>query len=518
MKNRMWMKQMAVFLAAAALMLFLVIFITLAIGSQFITAQEVVWDIPPAEQILFWPDNPIISLILTLMGIGGLLVAHKLLIKTRRIHLMEMLCVLWVVAAVFWVWGTQMQPHIDFEMVSASAMEFAQNDFSIFDEDNYYHDCTYQLGITLMIEGIARLFPFADLVLLTQIINVGLVMLSVVVINSFSKELGISQKQQTATFLLYLLFLPMLLFCTYVYGTLPMMLMVVCAYLSYVRYIKYKKYWYGISCSVCLGIAAVLKPNAMIALAALCIVALLQALYKRDAHALLYVAMGAVLAIIVPRVVTWSYETRSGVEFRADMTMLSRLVMGLQDARMGPGWYNGYIAKFASHVMPAEEARRINIQDLILRLKEFADDPAMFIRFMSGKCSSMWLEPTYSTLWNGSYSVKTGPYNGLAIMLCREGMPLRELIEKYMDVFQQSMYVLICIGTGVQMKKRCEPVHILLPVLVLGGFFYHMLFEAKSQYIFVYAFFLMPMAAQGLMQIENGIAYHCKEKASWKKR
>ena len=60
-----------------------------------------------------------------------------------------------------------------------------------------------------------------------------------------------------------------------------------------------------------------------------------------------------------------------------------------------------------------------------------------------------------------------------------------------------------CLGAVKSFKKRNDPVQILLPVLVLGGFLYHMLFEAKSQYIFVYAFFLMPLAAQGLEMLAD---------------
>ena len=68
---------------------------------------------------------------------------------------------------------------------------------------------------------------------------------------------------------------------------------------------------------------------------------------------------------------------------------------------------------------------------------------------------------------------------------------------------RQAMYVLACIGTGASFKKRHDPVQILLPVTVLGGFLYHAIFEAKSQYIFVYAFFMMPLAAQGLCVLEK---------------
>ena len=43
----------------------------------------------------------------------------------------------------------------------------------------------------------------------------------------------------------------------------------------------------------------------------------------------------------------------------------------------------------------------------------------------------------------------------------------------------------------------------MLPLIVLGGMMYHMLFEAKSQYAYVYAVLLVPLAARGLCRLED---------------
>ena len=53
-------------------------------------------------------------------------------------------------------------------------------------------------------------------------------------------------------------------------------------------------------------------------------------------------------------------------------------------------------------------------------------------------------------------------------------------------------------GTGTDMLA--------LPVTVLGGFLFHLLFEAKSQYIYPYAVLLMPVAAVGLEAVARGCA------------
>lgn len=50
---------------------------------------------------------------------------------------------------------------------------------------------------------------------------------------------------------------------------------------------------------------------------------------------------------------------------------------------------------------------------------------------------------------------------------------------------------------GTLLTKR-SVAQLILPLTILGGLLYHMIFEAKSQYIYVYALFMIPLAARGL--------------------
>ena len=71
-----------------------------------------------------------------------------------------------------------------------------------------------------------------------------------------------------------------------------------------------------------------------------------------------------------------------------------------------------------------------------------------------------------------------------------------------MKVWQQTVYMLTVIGLWYGWRKADQTVQLILPLVVLGGFLYHMIFEAKSQYIYVYMMYLVPIAAQGLCEVE----------------
>ena len=75
-----------------------------------------------------------------------------------------------------------------------------------------------------------------------------------------------------------------------------------------------------------------------------------------------------------------------------------------------------------------------------------------------------------------------------------------------MNIGQQALYVLACIGMAGALRRRRDAAQMILPLTILGGFLYHMIFEAKSQYIYVYALYMIPLAAQGLCALSEGVS------------
>ena len=89
-----------------------------------------------------------------------------------------------------------------------------------------------------------------------------------------------------------------------------------------------------------------------------------------------------------------------------------------------------------------------------------------------------------------SYGEKKGLYN----VFCNEkGKTVREV----MNQFQQLVFLGVLLYSVVIIKEKnlrnCLPA-----IVLLGGMFYHLLFEAKSQYILPYFIIMIPLAANGL--------------------
>ena len=86
-----------------------------------------------------------------------------------------------------------------------------------------------------------------------------------------------------------------------------------------------------------------------------------------------------------------------------------------------------------------------------------------------------------------------------------QGDALRTALEAYMNVFQQVLYLLACVGLAGTIRRKPGSLQLLLPLYVLGGVLYHVLFEAKSQYAYIYMLLTLPSSALGLELLAQGV-------------
>ena len=485
------------FLTLAALIVFACVLALVTLGALSTTASSAVANNRMNQQVTLARD-----------GFGGLALTAALLLALAAVHAFlrrragrrafAAALALWTAAALCFVLAVGLLPRADSALVIEAAKRFAAGDFSPL-EGEYFSRVSYQLGICLPLEGLARLLPGLDLNLLMQALNCVISAALMALLCGLAGGLSGDARTSGAAALLYLAFVPMLLFNMFVYGVLPMLLLCVLAMRCFARCARTGERRFGVLYALLIGAAAALKPNAMIVMLALLICAAVHALQRKDGFLLLCAALSAVLCFALPAGVIRLYELRAGVTLAPDTGMLLRLAMGMQDSVIAAGWYNGVIEEYWPLSVTPEMEKAAALEMLAARLREFAADPAGAWAFFREKCLTQWAEPSYDILWYGAVCGKSGRFNGLAHAIFRDGSPVRALLAGYMNIFQQAAYVLALIGTcGMIREKRIEAVQLMLPVTVLGGFLYHMLFEAKSQYIYPYMLLLLPLAAAGM--------------------
>lgn len=498
-----WGGRTARFLSACALALFLLIMAGLTLSALGMTAKAFIAGNYLNLRFEIVRDALVPNLLLTALLL--LVLAGLVCLTARFKGAWIALCAAWTVAAIGFVLGGGFTQRGDSSMILWAAECFASGDYTPM-QSEYFQGYSYQLGICFLMELIKRLFPSADLRLLMQCLNALLSAGIIAVLTGLAVMLHRREGTEAAAMLLFLAFVPFFLYPMYVYGTTPMMLLCACAMLCFAGYTHTRKKRLGLAYAVFLGLAMVLKPNALIPVIALFICAILYMLETGDRRLAAFALLSCVLCAALPAAVNRMYELRSGVPLGEDITMLARLTMGLQDSEAAAGWYNTYTEQFLGPHVTAEAEKAQAMRDLTTRLEEMRRDPGMTLAFFREKCLTQWIEPGYEIVWFGSISGKAGRFNGLANLVFREGETIRMLLDAYLNVFQQALYILVLLG-GIDTMRRREfrAEHTMIPVILIGGFLYHMIFEAKAQYSYPYVVMMLPLAARGLTMISAGI-------------
>ena len=509
--RRAWPERLARVLGLCAMGLFVLLLALITLGALGTTALESVVQNYMSQQVVVVRDGWM-GLVLTAVMLLILAAVYAFVQRRAGRRAFYAVLALWTAAAICFVLVVSLLQFGDSELVMEAAQRFAVDDYSPL-EGEYLNRVSYQLGICLPLEGLVRLLPELDLNLLVQVLNCLMSAVLMALLCRMAGELSGDGRVCWAAMLLYLAFLPMLMFNMFVYSVLPMMLFCVLAMLCFMRYAQTGRRRSGVLYALLIGVAAVLKPNAMIVMLALVICAGIHALERKDGFAVLCAVLSLALCIALPAGVVRLYEWRSGVTLASDTGMLLRLAMGMQDSVIAAGWYNGMIDDYWSLSVTPEMEKAVALEMLDASLRGFAADPAGAWAFFKEKFLTQWAEPSCDMLWYGSACGYGGRFNGLASLIFRDGSGLRTLLEGYMNIFQQAAYVLALIGAvGMLKGKRTGAVQLMLPVTILGGFLYHMLFEAKSQYIYPYMLLLMPLAAQGLSVLSEGLRIIRKKK------
>ena len=233
-------------------------------------------------------------------------------------------------------------------------------------------------------------------------------------------------------------------------------------------------------------------------LLALLICALLHGWANRDMKIVLLAALSLAIGKGAFAAVAAWYGKQGGVDFRANVSMLARLAMGMQESPVAAGWYNKYIEQFFAADVTAQQEKEQALAAIGARLGWMRENPAAALAFYREKLLTQWLDPAYDSLWMGELSEKVGRYNGLIGSIYRRKDGLRTLMDGYMDAMQTAVYALSAVGGARLLKKKDGMTALALPVTILGGTLYHLLFEAKAQYAYPYMVYMLPLAAVGL--------------------
>lgn len=420
------------------------------------------------------------------------------------------------VIGLVWIFSVQSTPGADSLNIFETATQAAQGNYSAFyngsefyNKDFYsgfsYYNCyPFQLGFVLISEIVYRIFG-TDSSMPMQVINVLCVAAAYLGVAKITKLIFGRNKIEFIVILALAGCIQPILFCTFVYGNIIGMCCALWASYFLIRYFQSGKYLLLIPCAALLVVSALAKYNNLIYLVAFVIMLIIHTVKAKKWQSVAFALALCVAVVGTSNLVIKSYEARANTELKGGVSQVLYLDMGLNESYMAPGWYNNIaLSLYTGNNCDIKAAEKQAWSDIDSRLDKMSRDSEYTINFFGNKILSQWNEPSYESIWvskvkGHNTDVQTGL--GKAVYDGSTG----QFLELYFSFYMMAVFILFTLGIYFMfLYRKTNIATVLLPLVLLGGFGYHLLFEAKSQYILTYIVLLLPYAAYALCTVLEG--------------
>ncbi len=470
------------------------------------------------EIILYQTDIIVLNLAFTaVVGVVLFLLKKKYDFFAKiNLKYMEIGLAVYVLAIGFvWIFSVTSIPSADsanlFEAATKSAqgdMSFLQNGSDFYFKEfysgySYFNFYPFQLGFVLFSELIYRIFG-TDSSMPMQFINVLCVAAAYFGIVKSTKL--IFKRRSVEFFSIILLagcFQPILL-CTFVYGNIIGMCCAIWASYFLIKYFRTNKYILLLPGGLLLTFAVLVKYNNMIYVIAFALLLVVHTIKAKKWQSIAFALAICIASMGSIQLVIMSYETRGNVELSDGVSQVLYLDLGLSESYMAPGWYTN-VAKqtYIDNALDTSAANSQAWSDINSRLNQFGSDFGYTVDFFSKKILSQWNEPTYESIWVSEVKGHTNELGAIGTAVY-DGS-LGQILEIHFNLYMQILFLLFAVGIFLLIVRRKANIEtILFPLVMMGAFGYHLLFEGKSQYLCTYIILMIPIAAYTLNSFIEG--------------
>lgn len=405
----------------------------------------------------------------------------------------------YLIAGAYWIFNTNPCIRADASLVWSAAGSFLHGDFSPLSKEGYIGMFPYQLGMATY-DLILRAFSGNSKILYAANL------LEVLLINRFgyklTDELFGDETVSRLVLFLEFAFLPQFLFIMFGYGIIPGFCCLMIA-----LYFCLRVYKGGRPKDIGLLIlfstlAALIKPNFKIGVIAMAIILVLKPTKekKQSRRPILAAAAMMVCAFGAFGLLKAAYSAVSHTAIGEGTPIVVHIAMGtdLNNEVRAPGWYDGYTyAAYPAANYDTETAAQNAKEKIKGNISESLAEPMKAASFYWRKILSTWCEPMFQSAWSGpkgSESVTTR-----VLLSLYNGGKLEKLAALYAKA---DVVIIFAAALCFAVKRRDEfPFARALYLYFIGGFIFHFFSETKSQYVYMYVFAMLPLAAYELNRL-----------------
>lgn len=450
------------------------------------------------EIVYYRSDNLLLAALglLAYLGVFYLVYRARLWQRISTKGLGRVLLVYVACLSTLWIFTVRALPAFDSAFIYADAHALASGDYYPLGATAYSARHPHQLGMVFYIEMIARLTGENNFYFI-QMLNVAFAVLAYYFLTGITHLLFKDDKVVFVAILLMFGCLQPVLYTSFIYGQLAGLAFILFALRQTLKFLENGRALLLPGIAVACLLACVFKSNFQIFAIAIALTLLVHFIRELKWSALAGAAAVLLVAVFALQPVLWYYQARTGLTLSRGIPKNAFLAMGLQESPMAPGWFNDYHeAAYRKTQQNYDATRRMANEEIARRLEVLGKDPAYMLEFFYEKTVSQWNEPTYEALLinnNGNQHEKPLSPIGRSLFTGK----INQLLN-----FHFNLYQLVIFGGTVAFllgwRKKITSALMLPGLCVLGGFFFHLLWEGKSQYIWPYFFMLLPYCAGGI--------------------
>lgn len=448
------------------------------------------------EHTYYLKDSPT-GHILVIAALMGIILLIKNKFHAKAPHSFLKICVSASSAAiVLLVLLTQLEPISDQEKVMLASKQFLMGNYSAWEPGGYAFYFRHQNGIILITAGILRLIGTYNYVGL-QLINAVLLTLSLYLVYRISlRVFGRSYSENAVSAALFF-YVPLWFFATFIYGTVIGFAAMMASVFFTLRYLDDGKWQDALGAALFMALAATAKSNyyiMLIAVGIMLVVKLAGANWKR---ALTLILLTAVCVTGAAKGVDAVIESHTGKELSAGQPAEVWVAMGLSEGWLAPGWINGmsdYIYRDSGF---DREKTRWASRNYISQFAERAKTEEKYAeRFFTKKTASEWNNPVFECF---QLLEDRGTKISVPVWLQRfinTGTLSNRMVGGIFNyvqtiiLFGALMYLILTVR-----NMRIE--ELLFGIVFIGGFLFHMFWEACCTYTIPYFVLLIPYSVNG---------------------
>lgn len=409
-----------------------------------------------------------------------------------------------LVVSVIWVLSTQYIPGGDQRSVQNGVYSLHIKNYFMFGDNGYLARYPNQLGLVWICYLFSIVFGSNNYVSF-QLLNTFGIFFFYREMVKICECLGFRRIVQFTTVATGILFFPLIMYCSFVYGNILGLSCSISAIRQELSFFKYRKKRNALLSAIMITLAISLKSNYLIFMTGMVIYAIIELIRQKQLKFFILpilILLGYFFQATIPAAVS-RQVTKESIDQGA--SSWSWIAMGLQDGPRAPGWYNEYNwHTYTESNYTTQVHAQIAKEDIKESVRFFSENPQEATRFFVKKTASQWNNPTFQSFWTPqlrSSSIKPG--NWVWRFTGTSGM---HYSVQFLNILQSAILLGAIIYCIFFHRKAVYLPSLIFALIFIGGFTFHLFWEAKGQYTISYFVLLFPYAAAGYDALSERLA------------